>query len=235
MSATRLLTAMLALALPACYQQMADTPAYKPLTPAAFFPDGRSARPVVPGTVARGQLRTDTALYQGKGADGKYVTTFPFAMTRDVLERGRERFNIYCSVCHGLTGDADGRIVQRGFTRPPSYWRYETDDRERLVGADGKPLSSGGKTFTLAEAAEARKAGLKLVPALSRGYKLRGETQPLATAPVGYLFEVVTKGYGAMPQLDYQVPVKDRWAIIGYVRALQYAHLPELREKGGQK
>src|SRR5688572_11209763 len=86
----RLLIALACLTLPACAQQMADHAGYKPLTPATFFDDGRSARPLVAGTVARGQLRTDTALHEGKDAEGQYAKDFPFQMTRAVLQRGRE-------------------------------------------------------------------------------------------------------------------------------------------------
>src|SRR2546421_8475545 len=84
-----------------CQQKMGRQPAYRPLEPSSFFPDGRSARPLVPGTVARGQLRTDTTLYEGK-QKGDYTTDFPFEMTKEVLQRGRQRFDIFCSVCHGL-------------------------------------------------------------------------------------------------------------------------------------
>jgi len=85
-----------------------------------FFDDGRSERPVVPGTVARGQLRTDEAFYTGK-LNGVEVDTFPFPITREVLARGQERYNIYCTPCHDRLGDGQGMIVQRGFPPPPSY------------------------------------------------------------------------------------------------------------------
>jgi hypothetical protein len=193
--------ALLLLALPGCQQEMANQPSYRPLRPSGFFPDGRASRPVVPGTVARGQLRTDTALYDGRDDKGDLVTEFPFDMTKDILERGRGRFDIFCSVCHGLTGHGDGRIVQRGFTKPPDY-----------------------------------------ITDLSRGYALRGEKKKLTEVPVGYVFEVITKGFGAMPDHASQIPVRDRWAIVGYFKALQYSQSPELRksmrpaaEKGGQK
>ena len=79
-----------------------------------------ASRPVVPHTVARGQLDADEALYTGK-IGTNLVETFPFPITREVLERGRERFDIYCSPCHGRTGEGNGMIVQRGFPAPPSY------------------------------------------------------------------------------------------------------------------
>ena len=95
-------------------------PKYKSLDPSSFFDDGRSARPVVPGTVARDQLRTDEALYTGK-LNGVEVNTFPFPITREILERGRDRYNIYCTPCHDRNGEGQGMIVQRGFPPPPSY------------------------------------------------------------------------------------------------------------------
>jgi mono/diheme cytochrome c family protein len=93
-----------------------------------FFGDRRSERPIVEGTIARGHLRADEAFYTGKLGNTD-VDTFPFPITKDVLERGRERFNIYCSPCHGLTGEGNGMVVQRGFSRPPTY------HSDRLRGA----------------------------------------------------------------------------------------------------
>jgi mono/diheme cytochrome c family protein len=106
---------------------MARQPKYRwPDQPSDFFPDGRVSRPIEPDTVARGQLRDDEARYTGQSGPGKpdapaYVTEFPFLVNQEVLERGRERFNIYCAVCHGRTGYGDGKIVQRGYLKPPSY------------------------------------------------------------------------------------------------------------------
>jgi mono/diheme cytochrome c family protein len=103
-----------------CRLDMHLQPKYKPYEPSSFFDDGRSERPVVPGTVARGQLRLDEHLYTGK-VNGSIADTFPFPITRKDLERGRERFNIYCTPCHDYTGSGHGMIVQRGFPAPPSY------------------------------------------------------------------------------------------------------------------
>lgn len=91
---------------------------------ASVFADQMSSRPLVADTVARGQARTDLPLYEGREhAPGRpLVTTFPFPITRQILDRGEERFNIYCSPCHGLTGAGNGMIVQRGFPPPPSYY-----------------------------------------------------------------------------------------------------------------
>jgi cytochrome c553 len=104
----------------ACRTDMHVQPKHQPLEPSTFFDDGRSARPLVEGTVARGHLRIDEHLYTGK-VNGVDAETFPFPVTRAVLERGRERFNIFCSPCHDRTGTGNGMIPQRGFRHPPSY------------------------------------------------------------------------------------------------------------------
>jgi mono/diheme cytochrome c family protein len=103
-----------------CRQDMQVQPKYKPLAPSTFWGDGRSARPPVPGTVARGELRINEAMYTGK-VNGAPVDAFPFVITHQDLERGRERYNIYCSPCHDYTGGGNGLVVQRGFPPPPSY------------------------------------------------------------------------------------------------------------------
>ena len=158
--------ALTMLAVAGCRQDMHDQPKYVPLRESAFFGDARSARPIVPGTVARGHLQDDALLYTGK-ANGADADVFPFAVTAATLARGQERFDIYCSPCHGRTGEGDGMVVRRGYRRPPSYHQ----DR-------------------------------------------------LRTAPVGHFFDVITNGFGAMP--DYaQISAEDRWAIVAYVRALQ--------------
>ena len=112
----------LLLLLSACRQDMHDQPKYIPLRPSDFFADGRSARPITEGTVARGHLNDDTLLNTGRGADGKLSNEFPMPVTKALILRGEQRFNIYCSPCHGRTGEGDGMIVRRGFPRPPSYF-----------------------------------------------------------------------------------------------------------------
>ena len=155
------------LLLAGCRQDMQDQPRFKPLAKSDFYSDLRSARAPVEGTVARGQLHEDTYLYTGKvgNSPGDYM---PFAVTEDVLARGRERFNIYCAPCHSRLGDGNGMIVQRGFRRPPSY-----------------------------------------------------HTERLRKAPLGYFFDVMTNGFGAMPEYASQIPPRDRWNIVAYIRALQ--------------
>ncbi len=159
---------LVAVALAAgCRQDMHDQPKYIPLRESTFFPDERSARPLVAGTVARGQLREDSLLYTGK-AGGADTTVFPFPVDERVLRRGQERFDIYCSPCHARTGEGDGMIVRRGYRHPPSLH----DDRLRSVA-------------------------------------------------VGHFFDVMTNGFGAMPDYAAQVAPEDRWAIAAYIRALQ--------------
>ena len=152
----------------ACRRDMQDQPKYIPLRPSSFFEDGRSERPLVEGTVPRGHLDDDTAYYTGKGPDGKFLDTFPFPVTRQAIERGRDRFTIYCTPCHGQLGFGDGKVVRRGFKHPPSYH----SDRLRKVEN-------------------------------------------------GYIFDVITNGFGAMPDYSAQVAPADRWAIVSYIRALQ--------------
>ncbi len=156
------------LASTACRQDMHDQPKYIPLRPSEFFTDGRSARPLPEGTVARGHLNEDTLFYTGKGQDGKPVDTFPFPVTKDVILRGQQRFNIYCTPCHDRTGSGNGMIVRRGYRRPPTFH----SDRLRQV-------------------------------------------------PNGYIYDVITSGFGAMPDYAAQIQPRDRWAIVSYVRALQ--------------
>jgi hypothetical protein len=103
-----------------CRLDMHLQPKYEPYDESAFFSDGRSERPAVDGTVARGHLQTDELLYQGK-LNGELANVFPFPITRPDLERGRERFNIYCSPCHDYTGSGRGMVVLRGFPTPPSF------------------------------------------------------------------------------------------------------------------
>jgi len=104
----------------ACRQDMHDAAKLEPLEQSSFFKDKRASRPLLPGTVARGKLKEDVLLHTGK--DGEALSeTFPFPVTAGVVERGRERFDIYCSPCHARTGEGNGMIVQRGYKKPPSF------------------------------------------------------------------------------------------------------------------
>lgn len=115
-----------AILLAGCRLDMHLQPKYLPEAPSGFFHDGRSERPPVPGAVARGHLRLDDLLYTGT-ENGQLSNRFPFPITKADLERGREQYNIFCTPCHGYTGDGNGMIVQRGFPHPPSFHR----DRQR--------------------------------------------------------------------------------------------------------
>jgi mono/diheme cytochrome c family protein len=166
-SAQAVVIAAACVALVGCRQDMHDAPSYDPLQQTNFFANGAASRPLVANTVARGQLRDDEHLYTGK-INGQVATEFPMPVTKAVLDRGQERFNVYCSPCHGRTGEGNGMIVQRGFRQPPSY------HEERL-----------------------------------------------RNVPVGYFFDVMTNGFGAMQDYSAQVTVPDRWAIAAYIRVLQ--------------
>jgi len=154
--------------LSGCRIDMHVQPKQNPLSRSDFFPDQRSERPPVEGTVARGQLHEDTYFYTGKAGNnpGDYM---PFAVTKEVLDRGRERYNIYCSPCHSQLGDGNGFIPSRGFARKPP-------------------------SFHIAR---------------------------LQKAPLGYFYDVMTNGFGIMPDYASQIPPEDRWKIVAYVRALQ--------------
>lgn len=118
---TAALALLLVLVVTGCGRRdMVDQYRYEPLEGSTFFADGRSARPMVPGTVARGQLRIDDHLYTGK-VDGKLVAEFPFPITEEVLKRGRERYGIFCSPCHGGLGNGEGMVVRRGFRQAATF------------------------------------------------------------------------------------------------------------------
>jgi mono/diheme cytochrome c family protein len=150
-----------------CRQDMHDQPKFIPLRASEFFPDHRSERPIVEGTVARGRLQEDELFTTGK-VNGQLADTFPLPITAEVLARGRERFDIFCSPCHGRIGNGDGMVVRRGYKRPPSF-----------------------------------------------------HIDRLRDMPAGYFFDVITNGFGAMPDYRSQIPERDRWAIVSYVQALQ--------------
>lgn len=152
-----------------CRQDMHDQPKYEPLEASALFPNGASARVPVEGTVARGLVNEDEALYAGK-VGGAAVTEMPFAITAADLDRGQQRFNIYCTPCHDESGNGNGMVVQRGYRKPPSF------HIDRLRQADP-----------------------------------------------GYMFDVISNGFGAMPDYKAQIDVRDRWRIVAYIKALQMA------------
>jgi mono/diheme cytochrome c family protein len=149
---------------------MHDAPRYDPLEASTVLAKGSSSQPLVAGTVARGFEGADAHLTTGKDGNTP-VATFPFPITRADLDRGEQRFNIYCAPCHGRTGEGNGMVVQRGYRQAASFHL----DRLRAM-------------------------------------------------PVGYFFDVMTSGFGAMPDYRAQISVEDRWRIVAYVRALQLSH-----------
>ena len=196
-----LFSILLVMVTSGCRYDMQDQPKVKPLRGTTFFGDGLGSRQPIQGTVPRGFLRTDTALFTGKRTPAAGATpasapqetqreqqtqptqqiagtqtdaypdavdTFPFPITKEIVQRGRERYDIFCSACHGLTGNGDGMIVRRGFRRAASF----NDDRMRH-------------------------------------------------APIGHYFDAISNGWGAMPAYNTQIAAQDRWAIIAYIRALQ--------------
>jgi mono/diheme cytochrome c family protein len=179
-------------------------PKRQPYHASEFFEDGMSARPLVPGTVARDDKTLGAARYYknaqpghvelppdpATAADAGFPADFPTAGAdlQFKLARGQERYNIYCSVCHGLNGQGDGMIVQRGFTAPPSFLLL---DRDRVDNP--------------------------------QRYE---REQLLQTAPPRHFYNVMTNGFGAMYSYAERVNPDDRWAIAAYVKALQAAKPP---------
>jgi hypothetical protein len=111
---------VLCLAAAGCRQDMHDAPRYEPLEASTFFDDGRGSRTLVANTVARGTLREDEHLYTGK-IDGQLTDVFPMPVTAEVMARGRDRYGVFCTPCHGGTGQGNGMVVQRGFRAPAPF------------------------------------------------------------------------------------------------------------------
>ena len=167
-----LLSALMAIAVltTGCRQDMHDQPVAEPFEASEFFADGVANRQFPEGTVARGQLREDTVLYTGLTQDDAMATEFPLPVDRDLLLRGRDRFDIYCAPCHDRTGSGLGMIVRRGFKQPTSFH----DER-------------------------------------------------LRQQPVGYFYGVISDGFGDMSSYASQIQPEDRWAIVAYLRTLQWS------------
>jgi Cytochrome C oxidase, cbb3-type, subunit III len=153
------------------HQDMGNQPKNKPLSPSNFFADGRSERMPVENTVARDAMANDDLMVSKDSND------FPMPVNLPLLERGEERYQIFCTPCHGLQGDGNGMVSMRGMKAPPTYHQ----DR-------------------------------------------------LRQAPSGYFYDVITNGFGQMYSYSAQIPPRDRWAIVAYVRALlsRNAHVTEL-------
>ncbi len=103
-------------------QDMGNQPRYNPQAPSAIFADGRAMRPEIPGTVARGKLNENDAVYRGKAANGEFVADIPLPITEPFVRRGQERFAIYCSPCHGLNGTGTGPTHQRAVKLGEPKW-----------------------------------------------------------------------------------------------------------------
>jgi mono/diheme cytochrome c family protein len=159
---------------------MADGARLRPYEPSAFFSDKRSAQDPVPGTVARGDLAVSDVLRTGR-ENGELVSTFPFPVTRAVLERGQDRFNIHCAVCHDRAGTGRGMIVRRGFRQPPSY--HEPRLREAPVGHFVDVITNGfGAMYAQADriAPEDRWAIAAYIRALQRSQNATLADVPLS-------------------------------------------------------
>lgn len=197
--------------LSACRSDMQDQPKMKPYRSTTFYSDGLSSRPPVEGTVARGFLKSDTEFFTGKKAGraaaataGSQTTaanaggttsaltgaaaypddveTFPLTITKEIVTRGKERYEIFCSACHGLSGNGDGMIVRRGFRRAASF----NDDRLRQapVGHFFDAITNGWgamPAYAVQIPAEDRWA----IVAYIRALQLSQQKVDPATAPAG--------------------------------------------------
>jgi len=132
--------ALLALSLAGCRRDMADQARYKPLAPSEFYPDGAASRPLPAHTIARGHLNADSHFFGGR-VKGELATEFPSPVTKEQLQRGQERFDIYCAPCHGRTGEGQGMIALRGFPPPPSF--HQPRLREAPVGHFYEVITNG--------------------------------------------------------------------------------------------
>lgn len=153
-------------------RHMRDQAKFEPLEASTLFDNGRASQEPPANTVPRGEwyeIRSDEALYTGS-VDGQLVDTIPISVDRDVLLRGQERYNIYCSPCHGQVGDGQGMIVQRGMKQPNSF-----------------------------------------------------HSEQVRSQPDGYYYNAITNGFGVMYSYASRVPPQDRWAIVAYIRALQFS------------
>jgi hypothetical protein len=258
------LLALAPLAATGCRQKMAEQPYNRPLSQSDFFADKRASRPLERGVIHVGQHLESDPMVTGlteeewnrsyeyatapvkldakptesderklktigaprfdptkKGDPKVYVDEFPFAMTNADLRQGQEQYGRYCVMCHGPLGNGQGKIWERGYLIPTSF-------HPKKVGAD--ELDYRNK--------DERRG-------VSRGYELWGHVVPMPEVPVGYYFEVITRGYGGMPSYSAQITPENRWRIIAYVRLLQLSQTdaaklpPELKklvdEAGGKK
>jgi len=151
---------------------------YKPYRASEFFADKRDMRPLVEGVVARGYLKEDDYFYRGL-VEGKPTKVLPpnIVVDKEFLDRGRERFNIYCAPCHSQVGDGNGMVAKRLPIKPTTFY-----------------------------------------------------SDYMYELPLGHYFDVISNGIRTMPAYGFQIPEKDRWAIVTYIRALQLSQNPELKQ-----
>ena len=224
-----------------CQQKMAEQPALRPYAKSALFKHQQSARPLEVGVVHRNQRLEDDPLANWLTPAGRatskispdwadsfkkesivppagaplkpehFVSEFPFRISQRDLQRGQYLYNTNCALCHGAAGYGDGKIPERGYLRPPSYHVDPTGQQNdwSTLGQPsevkpGDPLSGG------------------LPMGYSRGFYRWGQKIALKDVPVGYIFQVITLGYGGMGSHDVQIPdLADRWRVVAYVRTLQ--------------
>ena len=153
---------------------MDNQPSFRTQKRNMMFADRRAMRPQVSGTVAQGHLVEDLSLVRGKDGED-WVTAFPVPVDQVLLERGRERFTIYCSPCHGHSGYGDGAVAMRADALQEGTWTPPSSFHSDLI----------------------------------------------RSRPVGHIYNTITNGIRNMPAYGPQIPVKDRWAVVAYVRALQ--------------
>lgn len=165
--------------LTGCNLEMRDDSHLKPYETSPVFKDQRSSRPLVSGTVPHSETpQLETPFLTGMNADGQPTAEFPIPITAELLATGKKNFEIYCSMCHGHGGYADGTVVRRGFPLPPSY-----------------------------------------------------HIERLRRAPVGHVYDVITNGYGVMYSYSDRIQTpEERWAVVAYVRALQYSQFTPAEE-----
>lgn len=172
----RLTLAASSVLLTGCRQDMQNQPKFFPLRGTSFFVDGRSARAQVQGTIGRSEGDENSYLATGL-SEGREGDEMPIVLTHAVLERGQERYNIYCSPCHSRVGTGDGMIVQRGYHQAANF-----------------------------------------------------HTERLRQAPLGHFINVMSHGWGGMPDYSAEITPDDRWAIAAYIRALQMSQYAKAQD-----
>ncbi len=236
--------------LAGCQQKMADQPAHRPYEESTMFANKQSVRPLEPGVIHRNQKLSDDVMMTWLTPAGKsikadeewlktvdptgktapppgaptsndnFVKEFPFALHEDDFKRGQVLYNANCALCHGGAGHANGKIPERGFLRPPSYH------------LDIKGEAKDWSTLTInKETGKPEPSYTGNPQGVSRGFYRYGKVQPLKDVNIGYIFQVITWGYGGMGSHETQIPdVADRWRVVAYVRALQLSQAANAAE-----